>query len=267
VGTGTGILITGFVVGGGGASESLPVLIRASGPALGAFGVSGTLADPDLQLYSTALGPTLVLANTSWGGSAEISGTAANVGAFSWTSPLSHDCAVMQTLSQGPYTANVLGESGDTGVSLAEVYDASPAGSFTSSSPRLTNVSARVQVGTGGSILIAGFVIGGQAARTVLIRASGPALKGFGVSGTLADPQLQLFNTEANSAPLSTNTGWGASTQVSSAASAVGAFSWGAAATADSALLVTLPPGSYTANVSGASGDQGVALVEIYDVP
>ena len=62
----------------------------------------------------------------------------------------------------------------------------------TPSDPRIVNISARVQVGTGGNVLIAGFVIGGSTSRTVLIRASGPALIPFGVTGTLPDPMLQL---------------------------------------------------------------------------
>ena len=155
----------------------------------------------------------------------------------------------------------------DGGVALAEVYDATPAGSFSSTSPHLINVSARVEVGTGGNILIAGFVVGGSTAKTVLIRASGPALIPFNVGGTLHDPKLELFSTAPASALLASNSGWGASPQIAAVAASVGAFSWGNSATMDSAILVTLPPGPYTANVSGASGDSGVALVEIYDVP
>ena len=119
-------------------------------------------------------------------------------------------------------------------------------------------------MGTGGNILIAGFVIGGSTARTVLVRASGPALVPFGVAGTLPDPELQLFS---GSTLLASNNGWGGTTEVSSTASSVGAFGWSSPTSNDSALLLTLPPGAYTAQVSGASGDTGVALVEIYEVP
>ena len=91
----------------------------------------------------------------------------------------------------------------------------------------------------------------------------------FAVSGTLADPQLLLYrsNTDGSVSLLASNTGWAGSSQVQSAASSVGAFSWGGSGTPDSALLVTLPPGAYTAQVVGSSGDTGVALVEIYEVP
>ncbi|MGA2693986.1 MAG: hypothetical protein ABSF76_16605, partial [Opitutaceae bacterium] len=147
-------------------------------------------------------------------------------------------------------------------------YDATPSGTYTPSQSRLINISARVEVGTGGNILIAGFVIGGTTSRTVLIRGSGPILKAFGLTGVLPDPQLSLFQSVNNASTLiETNTGWGGSAQIAAAAASVGAFSWGSSATPDSAILVTLPPGSYTAQVAGASGDTGVALVEVYEVP
>jgi hypothetical protein len=119
-------------------------------------------------------------------------------------------------------------------------------------------------VGKGANILIAGFAIGGTTSKTVLLRASGPALAPFGVGGTLPDPQLQLFS---GSVVLASNDGWGGNAQISATAASVGAFRWTSAASSDSAILVTLPPGAYTAQVSGASGDTGVALVEVYEVP
>ncbi len=261
VGTQASILIAGFVVGGAGTSGAEPLLLRGSGPALIPFGVMGTLPDPQLQLYS---GPTLLGTNDAWGGSAQIASTAAAVGAFAWNSPASHDAALLEQLSAGAYTAQVAGESGDTGVALAEVYDATPAGAYTAAAARIVNISARVQVGTGGDILIAGFAIGGSTSRTVLVRASGPALVPFGVPGTLPDPLLQLYS---GSTVILSNKGWGGNPQIASAASSVGAFQWSSPMSADSALLVTLPPGAYTAQVSGASGDTGVALVEVYEVP
>ena len=261
VGTGGNILIAGFVIGGTGTSGTEPLLIRGSGPALSSLGVSGALPDPELQLFS---GTTSMDTNNGWAGSAQIASTAAAVGAFTWSSATSHDSALLVSPAAGAYTAQISGAASDTGVSLVEVYDATAAGSYTPTSPRLVNISARVQVGTGGNILIAGFVIGGSTARTILVRASGPALVPFGVSGTLPDPRLQLYS---GATLLASNSGWGGDAQVSSTASSVGAFGWANATSADSALLLTLPPGAYTAQVAGASGDTGVALVELYEVP
>ena len=261
VGTGANILIDGFVIGGQGTSGTEPLLVRGSGPALTPLGVSGALPDPELQLFE---GANLLATNNGWGGNAQIASTAAAVGAFAWTSTSSHDSALLESESAGAYTAQVSGASNDTGVALIEVYDATPAGTYTPTSPRLVNISARVQVGTGGNILIAGFVIGGTTARTVLVRASGPALVPFGVSGTLPDPQLDLYS---GTTLLASNAGWGGNAQIASTASSVGAFGWSNATSNDSAILVTLPPGAYTAQVSGASNDTGVALVELYEVP
>jgi hypothetical protein len=202
--------------------------------------------------------------NDGWAGNAQIASTAASVGAFAWSSPSSHDSALLETLPGGAYTAQIAGQSGDTGVALAEVYDATPAGTYTPTTPRIVNIAARVQVGTGANILIAGFAIGGSTSRTVLIRASGPALVPFGVPGTLPDPQLQLYS---GSTVIESNNGWGGNAQISATASTVGAFAWGSSTSNDSAIVVTLPPGAYTAQVSGASGDTGVALVEVYEVP
>jgi hypothetical protein len=259
-------LIAGFVVGGASAGPGEPVLIRASGPALLAFGVAGILPDPSLVLNN----PSGVMASDSgWNGNSQVTSTAAQVGAFAWTSSSSKDSALVETLPPAAYTAEITGTSGDTGIALAEVYDATPAASYSPSAPHLVNISARLQVGTGANILIAGFVVGGTTSKTVLLRASGPALAPFGVSGTLSDPQLSLYrsNADGTSTLLSSNTGWGGNAQIAAAAGSVGAFSWGSQGTPDSAILVTLPPGAYTAQVQGASGDTGIALVEAYDVP
>jgi len=112
-------------------------------------------------------------------------------------------------------------------------------------------------------------VIGGSTSKTVLIRASGPALVPFGVTGALPDPELQLnlSNPNGTSTILATNTGWGGRTEIVTTAAAVGAFAWTNPNSNDSALLVTLPPGAYTAQVSGASNDTGISLVEVYEDP
>jgi hypothetical protein len=236
-------------------------LIRASGPALAPFGLTGLLQDPQLQL-DNAYGA--YDSNEGWGGSALITAAASSLGAFAWPSGPSHDAALFETLAPGNYTAEISGSSGDSGVALAEVYDAAPGFSPLGQLMSLTNISMRAQVGTGGNIMIAGFTISGTTAKTVLIRASGPALTPFGVTGVLPDPSLQVFS---GSTVLAANTGWAGDPLTAAAAASVGAFSWGTSGTPDSAVLVTLPPGDYTAEVSGASGDTGVALVEIYALP
>jgi hypothetical protein len=198
--------------------------------------------------------------NQGWAGSSEIASAAASVGAFAWNDNSSHDAALLETLTPGTYSAEISGESGDSGVALEEVYDATQ--NYTPASPRLINISARSQVGTGSDALIAGFVIAGTSSKTVLIRASGPAIA-QSVPGSLADPELQLYSGPT---PIASNTVWGGDPEISAIAADVGAFAWTSTTSKDSALLVTLPPGQYTAQVTGASGDTGIALIEVYDV-
>ena len=140
-----------------------------------------------------------------------------------------------------------------------------PPGAPPAAANRLINISTRSYVGTGSGIEIAGFVVAGPQPKTVLIRASGPALTAFGVPGVLPDPVLTLFNGAGTA--LATNTAWGtapSASDIRSAAALAGAFPW-AGGSKDSAILTSLQPGAYTAQVGGASGDTGVALVEAYD--
>ena len=258
VGTGADLLIPGFVIAGSGAET---LLIRADGPTLQQFGVPGVLAQPSLSVFNSA--GTAIAANTGWSTNSNpafIASTAASVGAFQVASG-SADCALIVTLPAGAYTVQVSGAGNTTGVALAEIYEVSSTGT------RLINVSTRTQVGTGGNILIPGFVIGGSGTEQLLVRADGPSLVQFGVTGVLARPSLSVFNGAGTS--LATNTGWGASSNpslIESTASAVGAFPF-ASGSADSAQLVNLAPGAYTMQVSGAGGTTGVSLAEVYVVP
>jgi hypothetical protein len=261
VGTGAMQLIMGFVVGGQNSSGPADLLIRASGPALAEFGVSGFLPDPKLLLNSSG---AVIASNQGWGGSAQIASTAATVGAFPWTNPSSLDSALLESLPAGPYTAVISGASGDTGVALGEVYDATPTMPGQVAPQRLINMASRAEVGTGSGVLVAGFVVGGVTSKTILLRASGPALAQFSVSGFLPDPQLRL---SISGTTIATNSGWGGNAEISSIAASVGAFPWTNPSSLDAALLITLPPGDYTAVVSGASGDTGIALIEVYEVP
>jgi hypothetical protein len=126
----------------------------------------------------------------------------------------------------------------------------------------LRNLSTRGQVGTGANVLIAGFVVAGDTPKRVLVRAAGPSLSAFGVTGVLTDPQLQIFG---GGSLVAENDNWGGTVPLITAAGQVGAFAFDAASR-DAAVVATLPPGAYTAQVSGAGGGTGVALVELYDV-
>ncbi|MSU66502.1 MAG: hypothetical protein EXS38_10460 [Opitutus sp.] len=132
---------------------------------------------------------------------------------------------------------------------------------------RMIEVSTRGQVGTGNDIMISGFVIDGTASKTVLVRAVGPTLSAFGVTGALADPQVAVYGTASSTTPIASNDNWAGDTAVAAASLASGAFALPNATTKDAALVVTLAPGTYTARVSGVAGAIGLALLEIYEVP
>jgi hypothetical protein len=206
--------------------------------------------DPRLELYTTGSVP--LAANDDW--PASLAPIFASVGAFPFANG-SKDAALSQTLS-GSFTIQATGTG--LGALLVEVYDASGG-----QSARLINVSARNRVGTGADSLIAGFALAGTGSKKLLIRAAGPALSGFGVSGTLADPQLQVFDSTGT--VVAANNDWDSGLAATFAQ--VGAFAF-ALNSKDAALMVTLNSGStYTVQVTGADGGVGEALVEIYEVP
>lgn len=264
-GTGDSTLIVGFVVGGSATSGTKPLLIRAVGPTLASYGVTGTLIDPNLELIAQGAS-TALASNDNWSGAAQITSVGNTLGAFPMMSALSKDAALYLTPAGGVYTAKVTGVGGTSGIALAEIYDASST-AYAATTPRLINVSARAQVGTGDGVLIAGFVVDGAASRTVLIRAVGPTLGTYGVGGVLADPQLELTKTVNNATVVvATNDNWAGDAQITSVGTAVGAFSLSSASSKDAAILVTLPPGVYSAKASGVGNTTGVALIEVYEV-
>ena len=247
-GSGGQTVIVGFVLVGSGAKQ---FLLRGVGPTLGTLGVTGALADPTLQLFS---GATVMATNDNWGAGGAVRDAAATVGAFQLPDN-SKDAAMLQTLGAGAYTMQV---GGGAGVALAETYEVG-----SNAATRLTNVSARAQVGTGGDILIAGFVIGGQGPRTVLVRAVGPGLTQFGVTGVLADPKLDVFN---GTTLVQTNDNWGGTPALIATFAQVGAFAL-PAASRDAVLQLTLQPGAYSAQISGVGNTTGPAMVEVYELP
>jgi alpha-tubulin suppressor-like RCC1 family protein len=255
VGTGDSIVIAGFVVRGTPAKRTL---VRASGPALDQFGVTGVLRSPALALYQEQ---TAIAQNTIWGtafNSDDIRSASAQVGAFPWDAG-SEDSGLYVTIPAAKYSALLSGSSGKTGVALIEVYDADS----TSTGSQVVNISTRALVKNGDGLLIAGFTISGNEAKHVLIRASGPALQTLGMTGCLADPVLQLFRRSS----VMYSSEWGIGndpTEITTAADRVGAYTW-PQNSRDPALLLLLAPGSYTAQVSSRAGNEGIALIEVYD--
>ncbi|HRE08104.1 MAG TPA: DUF1800 family protein [Opitutaceae bacterium] len=255
VGTGINAPIIGFVVEAG---EPKQVLIRAAGPALSTFGLNGLLSNPRLEVFDGA--GRSIANNDNWTTTSIGGATTFNaVGAFPFTTG-SRDAALLATLPPGSYTAQVNGVgTPNTGLALIEVYDVSgPA--------RLINLSTRSMVGTGGNILISGVIVApGSESRKLLVRAAGPALSAFGLTGVLADPAITVLG--AGNLQVASNDNWGSGSAAALAAASnrAGAFAF-SSGSRDAALIVDLAPGSYSVQVSGTANTTGLALVELYDI-
>lgn len=264
-GAGDKALTVGAVVGPLDTPGQLPLVVRAVGPTLAGnpFNVPSTLPDPTMT-FNVAGAGTELERNDNWGGSEALRTAFANVGAFALPGN-SLDSAIVRTAPNvGGYTVQVTGKGDADGAVLAEIYDATGSGR-TGASPRLINVSALVDVALNQDLTV-GFVIAGQTARTVLVRGAGPALARFGVSGTMRDPRLELFDNSTGQS-IGRNDDWAGALELGNAAQTVGAFPLGSGVAKDAALLVTLPPGQYSARLAGASGVGGKAIVEVYEVP
>lgn len=255
-GTDDKTMIAGFVISG---NEPKDVLVRVVGPTLSALGVTGALADPRLKVFHSG---ATVLENDDWDAAhSDIAVTTNRLGG----SPLpfgSRDAAVLAHLSPGTYSVQASPGSGSAGVAIIEVYDA---GTTDSTAPKVVNISTRAEVGRGDDVLIAGFVIAGDAPKQVLLRAVGPALSKHGVSGALADPLLRVFK---NSALLKENDNWSSGPDaalIAATAAAIGAAPLDAGSK-DATLLLYLEPGVYSVHVRGVADTTGVALVEVYEV-
>jgi hypothetical protein len=124
---------------------------------------------------------------------------------------------------------------------------------------RLANLSTRAQVGTGGNVLIGGFVVSGGSSKRILVRGIGPSLVQFGVPNALMDPTLELH--AQNGTLLFSNDNWTAAPNKQEISDTGRAPS----SSQEPAILTTLAPGKYTAIVRGSANTTGVALVEVYD--
>ena len=240
VGTGDNALIGGFIVTGNAPKK---VMIRAIGPSL--VSLPGRLADPTLELRDSAGG--LIFSNDNWVESPQVQQII-----DSGIPPSNdHEAAIVATLAPGSYTAVMRGAGNSTGIGVVEVYDLAqevPA--------KLANISSRGLVETGDNVMIGGFIAGNQAMH-VIVRAIGPSLTQFGIANALADPTLELHNS--NGAVIAFNNDWRDTDQVAIEATGIPPGN-----NKESAIVATLVPGPYTAIVRGLNDTTGVGLVEVY---
>ncbi|MEN3368929.1 MAG: trimeric autotransporter adhesin [Verrucomicrobiota bacterium] len=234
------VIIGGFIITGNTAKQ---IVLRALGPSLAAFGLDPVLRDPVLELHSSD--GALLTSNDNWReNEAAISGTG--------LAPTDdHEAALRVTLAPGSYTAIVKEKTGLAGYGLVEVYDLAK-----NTISKLANISARGWTDSS-NVLIGGITVGGsgQANDDIVVRGMGPQLKGFGIPNALDDPTVEV--RDGNGIQLAFNDD-----------SPTGLGSTGLAPynPKESAVLMSLPPGSYTAIVRAKGNAGGVALVEFYDL-
>jgi photosystem II stability/assembly factor-like uncharacterized protein len=241
--TGNDVMIGGFVIGGPSAKT---VVVRARGPTLVPYGITNALANPTLRLVRSSDQATLAI-NDDW----QSASNAADIAASGFAPSDALESAVLMTLAPGAYTAIVSGVGGGRGVGIVEVFEVDHP------EVPLVNISTRGQVLTGDEVMIGGFVIQGNEPLTVVVRARGPTLVPYGITNALADPVLQLYSGQTQ---IAQNDDW------STAANAAQVQSSGFAPSnsKESAILITLDPGAYTAIVRGAGGTTGVGIVEVF---
>jgi len=239
-------------------------LARAVGPALAGFGLTNTLADPVLTILDAA--GKEIARNSGWGtgpDAAQLPAISAAAGAFPLTRN-SKDSALLIRLPFGQYGLQVSSASGATGVGMVELYE------LDSAVGRTLNLSTRGWVRAGDGMLVVGLTVAGTAPKPMVIRAVGPALADFGVAGVLADPVLAI---RSGGNLVATNDDWenpvgtaATAAQISAASGLVGAFALPAGGR-DAALVITLPPGGYTVEVTGKANAEGLVLLEVYELP
>ena len=244
VSIGDNVLIGGFIITG---PEPKTIVLRALGPSLGSFGLSHTVRDPVLRVYNSSR--TLIATNDNW----QSDPHNADIQKDGLAPANLLESATLQTLAPGAYTVIVTGKDSTPGTGLVELYDLSPR-----SNSNLVNMSTRGSVGTDDDVLISGFIVGDVGSATVIVRALGPSLASSGVIGVLSDPTLTIYDSTGS--VIATNDNW----QDDTNAIYVPRNGLAPPNPSESALVLHLPAGAYTAIVRGANGGTGVALAEVY---
>jgi len=243
---GDNVLINGFIIRG---TDPRTVILRALGPSLSGFGIPHALPDPVLSLYNSS--GTLIATNDNW--QSDIGSVFLEQNGYAPSNPA--EAATLQpNLAPGAYTMVVTGKNITQGISLAEVYELYGPGL----NSKLGNISGRGFVGSGDDVLISGFIVGDVGSSTVIVRALGPSLASFGVSDPLSDPILTIYDSKGSM--IATNDNW----HDGNNAPDVERNGLAPPNALDSAIVLRLPPGAYTAVVRGANGATGNALAEVY---
>ena len=252
MGTGDDALIEGFIVQGP-AGSTKKIMVRAIGPSLAAFGITDALANPTLEIHDSS--SAIVATNNDWRNTQQgglITGDQSTEINSSGLAPSDDlESAMIVSLAPGSYTAVVRGVGKTTGTGVVDAYDLSAA-----SPAKLANIATRGFIQGGDKLMIAGFIVQSAPVKAV-VRAIGPSLTAFGISNALADTTLQL--RDQNGAIVRENDNWKTDQKAD-------LENTGLQPTDDleAALVETIQPGQYTAQVRGKNDSTGIGVVQVY---
>jgi hypothetical protein len=249
--TGDAVMIGGFI------PEVLPnvpseIVVRALGPSLSSGGTPfpGRLDDPVLEVYQNG---QLIASNDNWQEDASVVTEVQKYGLAPGNA--SEAAAVIYPVAGAQYTAVVRGKNNSSGIALVEFYDVSGTNS------RPVNLSTRGLVQGGDNVMIGGTILqDGTGPTRVVIRAIGPSLANLGIANPLPDPVLEL--RDANGGFIAINDDWKDDHEAEITLAGLAPTN-----PAESAIFISLEPGSYTAIVRGKENSTGLALVELYQLP
>jgi hypothetical protein len=244
VGTGDSIVLNAFLITGPGPKG---VIVRGLGPSLADFGVPGVLGNPVLELY----GPSgfATISNNNWRDTQE-----AEIQATGIPPTNDFEAAIVATLDPGSYTVVLRGVNNTTGRGLCDLHDLSP-----DSPSSLTGIGTRAHI-LAADDLISGIALpqGGD----ILVRVLGPSMADAGVAMILANPTLEF--RDGNGVLLISNDDW---QDDPVQAAAIQASGLAPANNLESAIVATLPPGTYTAIAAGFNSGTGIGFVQFYSLP
>jgi hypothetical protein len=246
--TGDNVVIGGFIITG---SDPKNVAVRGLGPSLTGFGISDALPDPTISLRDSH--GLLILANDNW---QDDSLQAAQLTALGLAPTNAKESALVTSLQPAAYTAILAGNNQGVGVGLMEIYDTNG-----TANAQLANISTRGFVRTGENVMIGGFILGGSNNTRIVVRGIGPSLAQFGLTPVLADPTLEL--RDSNGALLVSNDNWQDDPVSAGQLSANG---FALSDSKESGIFTSLPAGQFTAILAGKNGGIGIGLVEIYNL-
>ena len=243
-GTGDDVTIAGFTITG---NNNKTVVIRAAGPSVAKASNGDTLTDTTLELLRNG---QIISSNDNWIDSPD----ADSIRDAGFGLSSDNESAIKISLSPGSYTAIMRGKNKSTGIGLIAVDEFD-----TNGDSRLSNISTRALVNDGDQVAIGGFIINGTEDKTVIIRAIGPSMGDLGVPNTLADPIIEIYSG-ANK--IAENDDW----QTDPNSGSVQGYGLAPKYGLESAIMLTLAPGSYTVKTRGRNGSTGVALIAVDEI-